>query len=214
MTIQDIFNAVIGLEEENVVRLVKQELDKQTEVSAILNGGLISAMDEVGRRFSEGELFVPEMLRAARVMKAGLEILRPLLSSTDLEPAGIVVIGTVKGDLHDIGKNLVAMMLEGAGFNVIDLGVDVDADKFLAAVKGNNADIVAMSALLTTTMSMMKNTIDVLTEDGLRDQIKVMVGGAPVTQSFADEIGVEGYSEDAVTAVQMARKLVGTKPRI
>lgn len=214
MTTQDIFDAVIGLEEENVVRLVKQELDKQTEVSAILNGGLISAMDEVGRRFSEGELFVPEMLRAARAMKAGLEILRPLLSSTDLEPAGIVVIGTVKGDLHDIGKNLVAMMLEGAGFNVIDLGVDVDADKFLAAVKGNNADIVAMSALLTTTMSMMKNTIDVLTEDGLRDQIKVMVGGAPVTQSFADEIGVEGYSEDAVTAVQMARKLVGTKPRI
>jgi len=214
MTTQDIFNAVIGLEEENVVRLVKQELDKQTEVSAILNGGLISAMDEVGRRFNEGELFVPEMLRAGRAMKAGLEILRPLLSSTDLEPAGIVVIGTVKGDLHGIGKNLVAMMLEGAGFNVIDLGVDVDADKFLAAVKGNNADIVAMSALLTTTMSMMKNTIDVLTEDGLRDQIKVMVGGAPVTQSFADEIGVEGYSEDAVTAVQMARKLVGTKPRI
>lgn len=214
MTTQDIFDAVIGLDEENVVRLVKQELDKQTEVSAILNGGLISAMDEVGRRFSEGELFVPEMLRAARAMKAGLEILRPLLSSTDLEPAGIVVIGTVKGDLHDIGKNLVAMMLEGAGFNVIDLGVDVDADKFLAAVKGNNADIVAMSALLTTTMSMMKNTIDVLTKDGLRDQIKVMVGGAPVTQSFADEIGVEGYSEDAVTAVQMARKLVGTKPRI
>jgi len=214
MTTQDILNAVIGLEEENVVRLVKQELDKQTEVSAILNGGLISAMDEVGRRFNEGELFVPEMLRAGRAMKAGLEILRPLLSSTDLEPAGIVVIGTVKGDLHDIGKNLVAMMLEGAGFNVIDLGVDVDADKFLAAVKGNNADIVAMSALLTTTMSMMKNTIDVLTEDGLRDQIKVMVGGAPVTQSFADEIGVEGYSEDAVTAVQMARKLVGTKPRI
>ncbi|MHB8763049.1 MAG: corrinoid protein [Deferrisomatales bacterium] len=206
MAIRDIFNAVMEFEEEQVPVLVQKEIDAGTNVQAVLNDGLIAAMDEVGKLFSEGELFVPEMLMAAQAMKAGLEVIRPLLADTDAKPKGTLVIGTVKGDLHDIGKNLVSMMLEGAGFQVIDLGVDVDTDKFLAAAAEHQADIVCMSALLTTTMPAMEATVKTIQEKGLK--LKTMVGGAPVTDAFAKKIGATGYSEDAPGAVELARRLM------
>jgi 5-methyltetrahydrofolate--homocysteine methyltransferase len=206
MAIQDICRAVQEFELDAIVGLVKAELDQGTPVETILAEGLIAAMDEVGRRFAEGDLFVPEMLQSARTMKAGLEVLRPLLAETDAKPRGTIVMGTVKGDLHDIGKNLVSMMLEGAGFKVIDLGVDVGTDKFLAAARENQAEIVAMSALLTTTMPAMEATVATIKERGLG--LKTMIGGAPVTLAFADKIGADGYSEDAPGAVALARRLV------
>jgi 5-methyltetrahydrofolate--homocysteine methyltransferase len=206
MAIQDICRAVQEFELDAIVGLVKAELDQGTPVETILAEGLIAAMDEVGRRFAEGDLFVPEMLQSARTMKAGLEVLRPLLAETDAKPRGTIVMGTVKGDLHDIGKNLVSMMLEGAGFKVIDLGVDVGTDKFLAAASANQAEIVAMSALLTTTMPAMEATVATIKERGLG--LKTMIGGAPVTLAFADKIGADGYSEDAPGAVALARRLV------
>jgi len=206
MAIQDIFQAVMTFDEASVKKLVQAELDAKTDIDAILNEGLIGAMDEVGKRFSEGELFVPEMLMAAQAMKSGLEILKPLLAEGATESKGTVVIGTVKGDLHDIGKNLVAMMMEGAGFNVVDLGVDVDAAKFVAAAKDKKANIVALSALLTTTMPAMQATINAIKEAGLT--VKTIVGGAPVTQSFADQIKADGYSDDAPGAVELARRLI------
>jgi 5-methyltetrahydrofolate--homocysteine methyltransferase len=206
MAIQDICRAVQEFELDAIVGLVKAELDQGTPVETILAEGLIAAMDEVGRRFAEGDLFVPEMLQSARTMKAGLEVLRPLLAETDAKPRGTIVMGTVKGDLHDIGKNLVSMMLEGAGFKVIDLGVDVGTDKFLAAARENQAEIVAMSALLTTTMPAMEATVATIKEKGLG--LKTMIGGAPVTLAFADKIGADGYSEDAPGAVALARRLV------
>jgi 5-methyltetrahydrofolate--homocysteine methyltransferase len=162
-------------------------------------------MDAVGKAFSEGELYVPEMLMAAQTMKAGLEILKPKLGGSGAASAGVIVMGTVKGDLHDIGKNLVGMMLEGGGFEVHDLGVDVEAKTFVEAVKQHNASIVGLSALLTTTMPAMEETVAALKEAGLN--IKVMIGGAPVTQAYADKIGASGYSEDAPSAVELARKL-------
>lgn len=206
MAIQNIFNAVLDFDEEGVPALVQKEIDAGSDVQAVLNEGLIAAMDEVGKRFSEGELFVPEMLMAAQAMKAGLEVLRPLLADADAKPKGTIVIGTVKGDLHDIGKNLVSMMLEGAGFRVIDLGVDVETDKFLAAAAEGKAEIVAMSALLTTTMPAMEATVATIKEKGLK--LKTMVGGAPVTEAFARKIGATGYSEDAPGAVELARRLL------
>ncbi|MEW6489051.1 MAG: corrinoid protein [Thermodesulfobacteriota bacterium] len=206
MAIQDIFTAVMDFDEEGVPALVRKEIDAGSDVQAVLNDGLIAAMDEVGKRFSEGELFVPEMLMAAQAMKAGLEVIRPLLADTDAKPKGTLVIGTVKGDLHDIGKNLVSMMLEGAGFQVIDLGVDVETDTFLAAAAEHKADIVCMSALLTTTMPAMEATVKTIAEKGL--QLKTMVGGAPVTDAFAKKIGATGYSEDAPGAVELARRLL------
>jgi corrinoid protein of di/trimethylamine methyltransferase len=169
---------------------------------------MIPAMDEVGRRYEANEYFVPELLIAARAMKASLELIRPLLVAKGAEPAGRVVVGTVKGDLHDIGKNLVAAMLEGAGFEVIDLGVDVSPEKFINAAKDKKARIIAMSALLTTTMVSMKTTLDALRSSGMRDQFKVMIGGAPVTQKYAEEIGADGYSTNANGAVALARKLM------
>ncbi len=175
----------------------------------ILNEGLIKAMAEVGRLFEEGEYFVPEMLIAARAMKAGLAILKPKLIDADVKPVGKVAAGTVKGDLHDIGKNLVCMMLEGAGFEILDLGTDVSPDQFVDAVKNQGAHVVAMSALLTTTMPNMKNTVDALEEAGIRDAVKVMIGGAPVTQAYADEIGADGYAPDASRAATLARQLLG-----
>ena len=207
MAIQDIFQAVMTFDEASVKKLVQAELDAGTNLDSVLNEGLIGAMDEVGKRFSEGELFVPEMLMAAQAMKAGLEILKPLLAEGATTSKGTVVIGTVKGDLHDIGKNLVAMMMEGAGFNVVDLGVDVDAAKFVAAAKDNKANVVALSALLTTTMPAMQATINAIKEAGIT--VKTIVGGAPVTQAFgADQIKADGYSDDAPGAVELARRLI------
>jgi len=169
---------------------------------------LAPAMDEVGRRFECEEYFVPEMLLSARAMKASMEIVRPLLAAMGAEPVGRVVIGTVKGDLHDIGKNLVAAMLEGGGFEVIDLGADVSAERFIAAAAKHNAGLVALSALLTVTMGSMKTTVDAFQSAGLREKVKIMVGGAPVTQQYADAIGADGYSDSAGAAVALARKLV------
>jgi 5-methyltetrahydrofolate--homocysteine methyltransferase len=206
MSIKDIYAAVLDFNADQATKLVEQEINKGTDISAILNDGLIAAMDEVGERFSAGELFVPEMLLAAHVMKAGLDKLKPHMAKETAHGRGTIVIGTVKGDLHDIGKNLVAMMMEGAGFEVIDLGVDVDADQFIKAVQEYNADVLCMSALLTTTMPEMKVTLDAVKEHGLN--CKTMVGGAPVTQEFADQIGADGYSEDAPGAVEKARLLL------
>lgn len=206
MSVQDIYQAVLDYKNARVVELVNEEIAKGTDVSVILNDGLISAMDEVGRLFSEGERFVPEMLRSAQAMKAGLDLLKPHLAQNAARSAGVVVIGTVKGDLHDIGKNLVSMMMEGAGFEVVDLGVDVDKDKFLAVAAEKNADIICMSALLTTTMPAMEEVVKAIKESGMR--YKTMVGGAPVTPAFAEMIGADGYSEDAPGAVEKARELL------
>ncbi len=188
---------------------VTAALEEGVPAPEILNEGLIKAMAEVGRLFEEGEYFVPEMLIAARAMKAGLAILKPKLIDADVKPIGKVAAGTVKGDLHDIGKNLVCMMLEGAGFEIVDLGTDVSPEKFLDAVKVQGVDVIAMSALLTTTMPNMKNTVDALVEAGVRDSVKVMIGGAPVTQAYADEIGADGYAPDASRAATMAKQLLG-----
>ena len=174
----------------------------------IVTGHLMPAMDEVGRRFECEEYFVPEMLLSARAMKASMEILRPLLTSSGAQPVGRVVIGTVKGDLHDIGKNLVAAMLEGGGFEVIDLGADVAPERFIEAAATRHADLVALSALLTVTMGWMKTTIDAVQAAGLREKVKIMVGGAPVTQQYADAIGADGFTDSAGSAVALARKLV------
>ena len=205
MATADIFKAVLAYDEAQAKSLTQAELDAGTDIETILNDGLISAMDDVGKKFSEGDLFVPEMLMAAQAMKAGLEILKPHLGSDSAANKGTVVIGTVKGDLHDIGKNLVAMMMEGAGFNVIDLGVDVDADKFVAAAKENGAAVVALSALLTTTMPAMEATVNAIKEAGIAT--KTIIGGAPVTQAYADQIGADGYGDDAPGAVELARSL-------
>jgi len=174
----------------------------------IVSQYLVPAMDEVGRRFECEEYFVPEMLLSARAMKASMEIVRPLLAATGAEPVGRVVIGTVKGDLHDIGKNLVASMLEGGGFDVIDLGADVAPARFIETAIARDANLVALSALLTVTMPSMKTTIEAFQSAGLRDRVKIMVGGAPVTQRYAEAIGADGYSENAGSAVALARKLV------
>jgi len=173
----------------------------------ILNDGLIGGMDEVGRDFRAGDLFIPEVLIAARAMHAGLDVLRPILAESGVPMVGKMVIGTVSGDLHDIGKNLVAMMMEGAGFEIIDLGTDVKPEEFVAAVRNEGAALLGMSALLTTTMPSMQTTIEALVEAGLRDKVKVMVGGAPVTASFAERIGADAYAPDAASAVDTARSL-------
>jgi 5-methyltetrahydrofolate--homocysteine methyltransferase len=195
-------------EEEEVAELVQQALDQGMDPQEILSGGLIAGMDEVGRDFKAGDLFVPEVLIAARAMHAGMNVLRPLLAESDVPTAGRCLIGTVKGDLHDIGKNLVKMMLEGAGFETIDLGVDIEPGDFVASVREHLPNIVGMSALLTTTMVNMKTTIEALEEAGLRHTVKIMVGGAPVTEAFAEEIGADAYASDAASAVEVARSLV------
>jgi 5-methyltetrahydrofolate--homocysteine methyltransferase len=206
MAIQDIYNAVMAFDEDKVRELTQAELAAGTDVGRILNQGLIGAMDTVGERFSAGDLFVPEMLMAAQAMKAGLEILKPLLASGQAQAKGRVVIGTVKGDLHDIGKNLVSMMVEGAGFEVIDLGVDVASEKFVEAASAKKADVVALSALLTTTMPAMQTTVRAVKEAGLG--CRTIIGGAPVTQGFADQIGADGYSPDAPGAVKLVKRLL------
>ncbi|MDR1298539.1 MAG: corrinoid protein [Deltaproteobacteria bacterium] len=205
MSIRDVYQAVIDFDEDAMPDLINKEIAAGTDINKLLQEGLIAPMDYVGTQFSLGELFVPEMLMAAQTMKRGLEILKPKLGAAGSSTAGKIVIGTVKGDLHDIGKNLVGMMLEGGGFEIIDLGVDVEPMAFVTAAKENNATIVGLSALLTTTMPAMEETVNALKEAGLT--VKTMVGGAPVTKAFADKIGATGYSEDAPGAVELARKL-------
>jgi len=195
-------------EEEEVADLVKQALEQGLDAQQVLQLGLIGGMDRVGCDFKAGDLFVPEVLVAAKAMHAGMDVLKPLLAGSDAHSAGKVVIGTVKGDLHDIGKNLVKMMIEGAGFEIVDLGVDVSPEKFVAAVREHQPRLVGMSALLTTTMTSMKTTIDALAEAGLRDSVKIMIGGAPVTDAYARHIGADAYASDAGAAVDAARALV------
>jgi 5-methyltetrahydrofolate--homocysteine methyltransferase len=194
-------------EDEEVAELVQGALDKGLAPGVILKEGLIAGMDQVGRDFKAGELFVPEVLIAARAMHAGMNVLRPLLTESEASSAGKYVIGTVKGDLHDIGKNLVKMMLEGAGFETIDLGTDVAPEAFVNAVRDHRPVLVGMSALLTTTMVQMKATIEALEEAGLRGSVKIMIGGAPVTDAYAVQIGADAYAPDAASAVDVARSL-------
>ena len=206
--IREIYDAILAGHSRVVEAKVPAALSAGLAPQQILEEGMIAAMAEVGRLFEEGEFFVPEMLIAARAMQAGLALLKPSLKARNVLSAGRVAIGSVQGDLHDIGKNLVAMMLEGAGFEVLDLGTNVTPAKFIAAVKEKNAGIVALSALLTTTMSGMKTTIDALAQAGVRGRIKVMVGGAPITETFARQIGADGYAPDASRAVALARSLL------
>jgi 5-methyltetrahydrofolate--homocysteine methyltransferase len=205
--LQQIVSNLYDGEDGVVADLVQKALDQGMEPNEVLQGGLIAGMDEVGRDFKAGDLFVPEVLIAARAMHAGMNILRPLLSESDAAGVGKYVVGTVKGDLHDIGKNLVKMMLEGAGFEMVDLGTDVEPGAFVEAVREHQPALVGMSALLTTTMVQMKATIEALVEAGVRDSVKIMVGGAPVTEAFAQEIGADAYAPDAATAVDVARGL-------
>ena len=191
-----------------VKTLVNEALAEGANPEALLNEGLVVGMNELGIMFKNNEVYVPEVLIAARAMKAGTEILKPLLAAANVQSLGKVAIGTVKGDLHDIGKNLVGMMLEGAGFTVIDLGVDVSPEQYVDAVANQGAQIVGMSALLTTTMPSIKDGIEALKVAGLRDKVRVMIGGAPVTQSFADEVGADGYSSDAASAADLAKELI------
>jgi len=199
--------AIIKGDAKAAVAITQEALAQKTDPQELVTKYMIPAMDEMGKQFETGDCFVPELLISARAMKASLAIIRPLLAARGAEPIGRVVIGTVKGDLHDIGKNLVASMLEGAGFEVIDLGVDVTPEKFVAEIQAKKAGFVALSALLTTTMPFMKNTIEELKKAGVREQVKVLIGGAPVTQRYADDIGADGYSDNANGAVNLARKL-------
>jgi 5-methyltetrahydrofolate--homocysteine methyltransferase len=203
-----LYDAILVGNFKQAREITQKALAENVSPQELVQKYMIPAMDEVGRRYEANEYFVPELLIAARAMKASLEFIRPLLVAAGASFSGRVVIGTVKGDLHDIGKNLVSAMLEGAGFEVIDLGVDVSPEKFAAAIKEKNANLVAMSALLTTTMGSMKTTIDVITSAGIRGQVKVMIGGAPVTDKYAQEIGADGYSSNANGAVALARKLL------
>jgi 5-methyltetrahydrofolate--homocysteine methyltransferase len=207
MDLKLIYENVIEGDASAVESGVKAALAAGTDAGLILKEALIAAMDEVGRRFEDGDFFVPEMLIAAKAMQAGLALLKPHLTSTDIKVAGKVAIGTVKGDLHDIGKNLVAMMLEGAGFEIIDLGVDVSPESFVDAVQ-EGANLIGMSALLTTTMSNMSVTIEALKAAGVRDKVKVMIGGAPVTEDYAKSIGADAFAPDASSATRIARQLV------
>jgi len=208
MDLKEIYQNVVDGNADETVEGVKAALAAGTAPEEILAQGLIAAMDEVGRLFEEGELFVPEMLIAARAMQSGLALLKPHLVKADVKSAGKVAIGTVKGDLHDIGKNLVAMMLEGAGFEVKDLGVDVAPEAFVKAAQ-DGVQLIGMSALLTTTMSNMEVTVQALKNAGLRDKVKVFIGGAPVTQDYATKIGADGFAADASSATRTARQLVG-----
>ena len=203
-----IVDSLIELDEAKVLKLVQNGLDEGVAAKEILNQGLIAGMDIVGEKMENEDMFIPEVLMAAKVMSAAVGILKPLLAEEDMSAMGRVIIGTVKGDLHDIGKNLVAMMLESAGFEVYNLGVDISPDKFVSEVNEKNANMVCLSALLTTTMPMMKQTIDAVVESGLRDRVKIMVGGAPVTKNYANEIGADGYAPDAGSATKLAKALL------
>ncbi len=207
--LKPLFNAIVDGKLEPAVEVTKKAIAEGVQPQEIINNYMIKAMGEVGQRFQDGKAFVPQLLMAGRAMKGALELLKPLLQGSASTTIGKVVIGTVKGDLHDIGKNLVASMLEGCGFEVINIGIDVSCDKFVEEVKKNKADILCMSALLTTTMTYMQEVINALEAAGIRHQVKVMIGGAPVSQGFADEIGADGYSDNANTAVAVAKELMG-----
>ena len=207
-TIKKIYDAVICGDADEVKINISTALDAKLDSTVILNEGMISAMQEVGKRFEAGEYFVPEMLISARAMQGGMSLLKPYLLQSNIQSSGRVIIGTVKGDLHSIGKNLVALMLEGAGFEIEDLGIDVPAEDFIAALQKKPADILALSALLTTTLPAMKQTIDAIQAAGLRDKVRIMVGGAPVTEEYARQIGADGYSVDASRAVGLAGDLM------
>jgi corrinoid protein of di/trimethylamine methyltransferase len=205
----ELYDAILTGNEKAAIAHTRQALDSGTDPQAVVKEAMIAAMDEAGKRFEAQEMFVIELLISARAMKAALAIVRPFLAETGAESAGRVVLGTVQGDLHDIGKSLVGSMLEGAGFEVIDLGADVSPENFVEAIKESDAPILCLSALLTTTMLAMKSTLDALKRAGIRDQLKVIVGGAPVSQNFADEIGADAYGENARSAVTLVRNLVG-----
>jgi 5-methyltetrahydrofolate--homocysteine methyltransferase len=206
---QEIAAALIDGENETVGRLTRQQLDCGTGALEVMDYGLVAGMAIVGIKFRQNFIFVPEVLACARAMKAGMAHVEPILSASGIDPIGKVIMGTVKGDLHDIGKNLCIMMLRGAGFEVVDLGVDTSADRFIEAVEEHEAPLLGMSALLTTTMPNMGKTIEAFIDADLRDKVKIMVGGAPVTQDFADDMGADGYAKDAVACVALAKQLMG-----
>lgn len=205
--LQNIYNGILDGNRDMVRTNVQKAIDAKMSPAVILNDAMVASMAEVGKRFEEGEYYVPEMLIAARAMKEGLALLKPLLKEAKVASAGKVAAGTVRGDLHDIGKNLVCMMLEGAGYEILDLGTDVTPEKFVEAVRDSHADFIAMSALLTTTMPNMQQTVDALKAAGIREKVKVMIGGAPVTESYARQIGADGYAPDASRAVALAKSL-------
>ena len=209
--IEEIFKSVVEGNAPGAETGVEAALQAGLPAGEIMQKGLVAAMNEVGRLFETGEFFVPEMLISARAMQSGLTLLKPQLVKSDVKAAGRVIIGTVKGDLHDIGKNLVGIMLEGAGFEVIDLGTDVPPERFVSEAQNGNVDLISLSALLTTTMAAMESTIQAVKKAGLHDRVKVMVGGAPVTEAFASQIGADGYGPDASAAVRVARKLISSK---
>jgi 5-methyltetrahydrofolate--homocysteine methyltransferase len=204
-----LYDAILNGDNKTAIAVTKEALSENTDPLELVTKCMVPAMDEVGKRFECEEYFVPELLLAARAMKGALELIRPLLAELGAEPVGRVAIGTVKGDLHDIGKNLIASMLEGGGFEVIDLGADVAPERFVNAVTEKNANLVCLSALLTVTMPSMKTTIEALKSAGVRHRVKVLIGGAPVTQQYADEIGADGYGPSAASAVPLARKVLG-----
>lgn len=204
----DIKDAVIKGSRDKVVKFTKEALDAGLEIKKILDEGLIGGMVVMGDRFKNNEVFIPEVLISAKAMHAGMALLEPHFVKHGIKPAGKVVIGTAKGDLHDIGKNIVSMMLKGAGFEIHDLGIDVPTEKFLEAIRRTGANILAISSLLTTSMGSMRDTIKALNDHGLRDKVKAMVGGAPITRDFADSIGADGYAKDAATAVDKAKELI------
>jgi 5-methyltetrahydrofolate--homocysteine methyltransferase len=210
--LQKLAVAVIDGEHQDAGRLTRQALDEGIDALEVMDDGLIAGMGIVGIKFRDNHIFVPEVLSCARAMKAGMAHIEPILTASGVEPIGTVIMGTVKGDLHDIGKNLCIMMLRGSGFTVIDLGVDTSADMFIDAVEEHGAPLLGMSALLTTTMPNMGKTIEAFIDAGLRDSIKIMVGGAPVTQEFADDMGADGYGKDALACVALAKQLLGVAP--
>lgn len=207
--LEQISNAVVEGDQVTSKALVEAALDANIDANTILQGALIPAMSKVGGLFEDGDYFVPEMLIAARAMKSGLEILKPLLVNADIKPKGKIALGTVQGDLHDIGKNLVGIMLEGAGFAIYDMGTDVSPEQVTEVIKTEQVNLIGLSALLTTTMPMMEVTIQSISEAGLRDQVKVMIGGAPVTKEYADNIGADGFAPDASRATKLALQLIG-----
>jgi len=205
--LEELYTAILEGQRDVAKEMVELSMQEGLDPADVLDA-MVKAMGEVGRLFEEGEYFVPEMLIAARAMKTGMEILKPRLVDADIQPVGKIIAGTVKGDLHDIGKNLVCMMLEGAGFQVVDLGTDVSPEAFVAAVNEHQPDFMAMSALLTTTMPSMQSTIEALKSAGLRDHVKVLIGGAPINNAYAEKIGADGYAQDASRAVKLAKSLI------